>query len=197
VGTPAANPTNAVDNGLFSDSKNFVIVVLIVLVILSFIGVNMLVLSGNILEEIAKIFGPIFRNLLAMLGFSTGELINDTAVVATGGKFGIDIAHGTAQSVGNLLKNASQGGMDESQRKNLERALKSPKCDSDMDAAPVSSTNSIVSKGDWCYIGEYQGTRGCVAMTEHNKCMSGQVFPSQAACLQQTPEHFTNRCPLN
>ena len=75
--------------------------------------------------------------------------------------------------------------MDEAQRKNLEQALKSPKCDTASDAAPVSSTNPIVSKGDWCYIGEYQGTRGCVAMAEHSKCMSGQVFASQTECLAQ------------
>jgi hypothetical protein len=88
------------------------------------------------------------------------------------------------------LINASQGGIDEARKKELENALKSPKCDNPDEPAPVQSSDSTVTpigsqkaKAGWCYVGDYAGSRGCVAMEAHGKCMSGQVFPSQTACL--------------
>lgn len=176
-----SGPNTSAPSELFS-GKNAIIIVLLILLVLSFVGVNLLIVSGNILNTISNIFGPVFVNLLSMLGYSTGELINTTSeVVADTAKLGIDVANGTVHSVGNLLKSASQGGLE---KKNLEQTLKTPKYGSSADAVPISSTDSIVSKGDWCYIGEYAGSRGCVAMAEHSKCMSGQVFASQSACMR-------------
>ncbi len=126
-----------------------------------------------------------------MLGYSTGELINDTADVAADiSKTGIDVAEGTAQSIGNLLKNASKGGMSEADRRDLERALTSPKCPQSSQAvSPVSATDSIQKpisskKHNWCLVGEYGGKRGCAPVSSSDRCMSGQIFPSQELCLR-------------
>jgi len=35
----------------------------------------------------------------------------------------------------------------------------------------------------WCYVGDYNGVRGCVDVNEHDKCMSGQIFANQSSCL--------------
>jgi hypothetical protein len=174
--------------------KNILIFVLLGLLVLSFIGVNLLSVSGNILDSLSEIFGPMFRNVASIFGYSTGELINTTADVASDtAKLGIDIAEGTLQNVGNLLKDASKGGMDETRRKSLEQSLRGSNCPTDrtaMAAEPDAASNNIqnsisAQKGNWCLTGEYQGTRGCVAMTEHSKCMSGQIFPNQNVCLQK------------
>ncbi len=165
---------------------------------MSFVGINLLSVSGNILEYLADTFGPLVRNVASIFGYSTGELINTTAdIAADTAKFGVDIAEGTLQNVGNLLKDASKGGMDAKDRQNLDRTLQSPKCSTA--AEPDAATSNIQSAskgggGNWCLTGEYQGARGCVAMSEHDKCMSGQVFPTQKMCLNpalQQQQQFT------
>lgn len=175
---------------IFSN-KNTIIIILLVLVILSLIGINLLNITGNLVEEMVRLFGPPIKNLFAMLGYSTGELINDSAdVAASAANLGVDIAKGTTHSIGDLLINSSQGGMDDSEKKRLDAALNSPRCDNEQEPAPVQSSEPTVApiasqkpKAGWCYVGDYAGSRGCVSMDEHNKCMSGQVFQTQAACL--------------
>jgi hypothetical protein len=36
----------------------------------------------------------------------------------------------------------------------------------------------------WCFVGEYNGDRNCVSVTDQDKCMSGQIFPSEQKCLK-------------
>ena len=172
--------------------KNGIIIILLILVILSFIGINLLNITGNFIDTLIKIFGPSIQNLFSMIGFSAGELINDSAdVAADAANLGVDIAKGTTHSIGDLLINASRGGMNESDKKRLDQALNSPNCPKDdQEPTPSQSSDSTVApissqkpKAGWCYVGDYAESRGCVSMDEHNKCMSGQVFHTQEACL--------------
>jgi hypothetical protein len=179
---------------MFSD-QNTIIIVLLVLFILTFLGINLLIVSGNALKVLAEIFGPVVLNVASMLGYSTGQLVNTTAdITADTAKLGVDIAEGTAHSIGNLLKDASKGGMDETDRQNLEKALTPSNCPKSIPSPePDKSTNVIQSaitskKNGWCLVGEDNGTRGCVRVDEHDKCMSGQIFPSKMNCLQQPPK---------
>ena len=193
---PAPNTNPVSEDSLFSE-KNILIFVLIGLLILSFIGFNMLAFSGNVLQSIADVFGPVFVKVTSMFGYSAGELVNTTSgVAADAAKLGVDIAEGTARSVGDLLINASKGGMDESQRRSLSESIRSPHgCTDNVASAPNPEDSgsdiqkSIASKkgsGGWCLVGEYNGARSCVGMDEHDKCMSGQIFPSQKMCLNPT-----------
>lgn len=43
---------------------------------------------------------------------------------------------------------------------------------------PISS-----SKNKWCLIGEFQGKTGCMDIQDSDKCMSGQIFPTQQLCM--------------
>jgi hypothetical protein len=184
VGSP-----NVVINtdSMFSDT-NSIIIFLLVVVILSFLGINLLIVSGNALSEITRIFEPITRKVLSMLGYSTGHLVNATsAVTSETVKTGVEIADGALHSVGNLLKDASKGGMSEKDRKSLEKALTSPKCPP-QEKPPKPSQTSVhrpisSKKGGWCFIGDDAETRGCISINEHDKCMSGQIFPTREACL--------------
>jgi hypothetical protein len=171
-------------------SKNNVIIFLLVIVILSFLGINMLIVSGNVLAELTKIFGPVVQKVASMLGYSAGHLVNATAdITADTAKLGVDIAEGTVQSVGNLLKNASKGGMDESERKSLEIALSSPRCPTCTSSPQPSQTADTIhrsisaKKSGWCFVGEDAGMRGCISVDEHDKCLSGQIFTSRDACM--------------
>jgi len=39
------------------------------------------------------------------------------------------------------------------------------------------------SKSGWCFIGEDRGFRSCIQVNENEKCMSGDIFPSQEICI--------------
>jgi hypothetical protein len=190
--TPSTIPS--VQTNMFSNQNN-VIILLLVLLIFSFLGINLLVVSGNAFKTLADMFGPVLLKVASMLGYSTGQLVNTTAdVTADTAKLGVDIAEGTAQSIGNLLKDASKGGMSETDKQNLERALTPSNCPkSTPSPEPDKATNVIqnpitAKKTGWCLVGEDNGTRGCVLVDEHDKCMSGQIFPSKMSCLQPTKQ---------
>lgn len=180
-------PIQPVNSNMFSNQNN-IIMILLVLLIFMFLGINLLVISGNAIKTLTDIFGPVIFKVITMFGYSTGHLVNTTADVSSDvAKLGVDIAEGTAHSVGNLLKDASKGGMDESDKQNLEKALTPSNCPKTT-PEPDKSTNSIQTtisskKNGWCLVGEDNGTRGCVLVDEHDKCMSGQIFPSKEGCM--------------
>jgi len=185
---------------MFSN-KNTVIMLLIFLLILSFLGINLLNISGDIIQRISNIFGPVFVNFLSLFGYTTGTVINKTAdVVADASKTGIDIAEGTAQSVGGLFLKASQNLSNQPSLETPQPELKQqpqPKPESKPEPEPDTTKNPIQNpissiKARWCLVGEYEGRRGCIAINEHDKCLSGQVFPTQQMCLNPT---YTSNMP--
>jgi hypothetical protein len=117
-------------------------------------------------------------------------LINTTADAVTDTtKTGLDIAEGTLHSVGNLLIDASKANTPG----DLKRVIHfSPLSLNERgDARPDDASNVIqnpiaTSKSQWCLVGEYQNKRGCVEVGKEDKCMSGQVFPSQMSCMNPT-----------
>jgi hypothetical protein len=49
----------------------------------------------------------------------------------------------------------------------------------------TSSTQSskIANKSGYCYIGEDRGFRSCIKIKQGDKCMSGNIFPTEALCI--------------
>jgi len=169
-------------------SKNLLITILTALLVLSFLGINLLHILGNFVQTIIGIFGPLVAQILSVFGYTAGTVIDKSADIATDvAKTGIDIAGGTVQSVADLLKNVSSGNVNTASKLQLDNALNLSTNVPVQPAADVSSApiqNPITSgKSSWCLVGEYHGKRGCVEVEDSNKCMSGQVFPSQKLCL--------------
>lgn len=175
-----------------------IIIILLVLLGLSFLGINILTIGGNIVDSILSIFGPMFARILSIFGYTTGSVINKTAdVVGDVAKTGIDVAEGSLQSVGTILKNASRNNVSPDTARGLDNALNTGPSQYS-EPAPDSTTNPIQKpitsgKAGWCLVGEYEGRRGCVAVSESDRCMSGQVYPSQAACVN--PATFVGGIP--
>ena len=71
------------------------------------------------------------------------------------------------------------------QQDSLARALDNAKQTTDNQISPDDSRSSIqtTGKSGWCYIGEEQGTRTCSEIGVNDVCMSGDVFPNQAICM--------------
>jgi hypothetical protein len=68
----------------------------------------------------------------------------------------------------------------ESVRKALEHALKNqnPVADDATSRLRIPRT-----KSGYCYIGEDRGFRSCIEVTKDMKCMSGDIFPTRAVCV--------------
>ena len=171
-------------------NQKIIIGVLIFLLVLSFLGINLLSTTGNLLESISNIFGPIFNQILGLLGYTTGTAINKaTDVVTDTAKVGIDLTGGAVHDVGDLLINSTKPQNLDNKINNAPKPLPEPKPDNTENPIqnPVTS-----SKKNWCLVGEYQGRRGCIEISEQDKCISGQVFPEQKMCLNPTMTQNSN-----
>jgi hypothetical protein len=188
---PKLNPTYTNDGIVVN--KSFLITILIVLLILSVLGINLLTvfgnffqIIGNLFQVIINIFKPIIIQILSLFGYTTGTVLNATAdVVSDTAKTGIDIASGTIQSVGNILKDSSENAINPDAKKQFDDALNVSNLKKGIPNMDVSNSNIQKSnkKTQWCLAGEFKGRRGCVEIDEETKCMSGQIFPSQHQCL--------------
>ena len=179
-------------NSMFSNTNNnIIIIILVVLLIFSFLGINILVIVGNIFQTFVQIFGPMVSQILSIFGYTTGTVLNKTAdVVSDTAKAGIDIAEGSVQSVGNILRDASNPNVNDNTKYSLDNALNNSQILSGEPSADTSENpiqKPITSgKQSWCLVGEYQGKRGCIEVNQQDRCLSGQVFPSQKMCLNPT-----------
>lgn len=194
------SPSN---DGYFSTSGNtsYTRIGLIV-VILLFLGVNIFSYLGDFLQIIKDALAPLLKNILESFGYVVTETTKDvTQVTAAGAKLGIDVAAGTVESGINVIQgqlDLDQGsgqGSGPSQRNNLSKqgslssSLSSALADAEYNAEPLpddatSSTQRNGSgKSGYCYIGEDRGFRSCIAIKEGDVCMSGEIFPTNAICV--------------
>jgi len=202
--SPQFQTSTGESGGVFSNLFYIILAIVLILSILTFLGFNLLAIGGELDQKAVTIFGPALNKLLQNLGYSSGELLNDSSEAAAGVlKTGVDIADGTLHSVGNLLK-ASKGGKaadgdetdseekPEKKKKEkpskLDSSINKGKASSQKEPKPDSGASSIQKspsskKSNWCLVGEYEGKRGCIEVGDQDKCMSGQVFPSQKMCL--------------
>jgi hypothetical protein len=178
-------------------NKNMLIIALIILLILSFLGINLLNIFGDFVQTIINIFGPLFSQILSVFGYTTGTIINKSAdIVSDTAKLGIDVAEGSIQSIGDLLKNASERNVDPNSRRQLDQTLntskfKLAKSEPDNSSSPIQKPISS-NKVGWCLVGEYEGKRGCVQVSDQHKCLSGQIFPDKQMCLNPTLSNNMN-----
>jgi len=169
--------------------QNALIIILLVLLIFSLLGINLLSSIGYVFESGVNIIKPFILQILSIFGYTTGSLINTTAdAVGDTTKAGIDIAEGTLHSVGDLLIDSSKANTPSDLANTIQFSpIKLNQTDPKPDNSHNSIQNSIAcAKNQWCLVGEYENKRGCVEVGKDDKCMSGQVFPSQMTCMNPT-----------
>ena len=165
--------------------QNTIILTLSVLLILTFLGINLLDILSNIIKYIAISLSPIVSRFLSLIGHTTGTVLNTSAdVVSDTSKLAIDIAEGSVQDIGNLLIKASkQGGNTSQLKKSLSMPIQTNVPNQDIAENPIQKPISSV-KQNWCLVGDFDNKRKCVQMDQHEKCMSGKIFESEQACVR-------------
>ena len=169
----------------FEISNKMLTVVLVVLIIFSLLGINILNMVGNVLQYLVNIFSPLITQILSLIAYTIGTIIHAVASLFTvTAKTGVDIAGGTLTSVGDLMKDASAGNLpntDLNQSNNIRMNI--PSYD---DSNGIIQTPTSSKKSQWCLVGEYEGRRGCVEIGEADKCLSGELYPNAESCMNPT-----------
>lgn len=211
--SPKMSQSNNNDNYVSSNGKTSYTRIGMIVVILLFLGVNIFSYLGDFFQIIKEALAPLLKTILESLGYVVTETTKDvTQIAASGAKLGIDVAAGTVESGINVIQgqldleqgaNQGQGqpqrqgqrGQSPSQQNNMSQqntlsaSLSSALADAEYNSEPMpddsmSSTQRNGSgKSGYCYIGEDRGFRSCIQVKDGDMCMSGDIFPSQALCV--------------
>jgi hypothetical protein len=94
----------------------------------------------------------------------------------------------SAQPIRDQLKIEKQiNELEDWQQQNLQKALTdsatpATKVNPDDSLSRIQASNGS-GKAGWCFIGEDRGFRTCSEIGENDKCMSGDIFPSNEICM--------------
>jgi hypothetical protein len=169
----------------------------LILLLLALIGFNVFTYLDDITAWFSETFGAPFRSVAQFLGYAAIDTAHTTVdVTAQGTKTAVDIAAGAATSGIDVLQQTigqrndqrndqSQGqGQAQAQSSNagLQRALSHAKKQPPQPDDATSRTQRT-GKSGYCYIGEDRGFRSCIKVGEEDTCMSGDIFPTQAICI--------------
>jgi len=149
-----------------------------IVVILAFLGINLFSYVGDAIDFIESIFGPLFRKIASFFGFTIGETAKQTVKMSETGIIGgtkavSGVAIGGIDALERVLTDA-ENQQKQRQTQNI------PKAD---DARSVTQLSKASGKSGYCYIGEDRGFRSCVKVSEGDKCMSGDIFPTREICM--------------
>ena len=178
---------------------------LLVILILTFLGFNIFLYLAKGTEQLNNILGPVVNFISSFFGKVTGQVID---VSAEGGKAVVDTGASAINTgltaIQNVTPNSNitpnkpntsvpsvpvtQNQPDVMSNNSLNKALNSSqnKQQSNNDYEADEASSSIQSgppKSGWCYIGEDRGFRTCAQVGVNDKCMSGDIFPSQEICI--------------
>ena len=161
----------------------------LIILVLAFLGLNIFTTLGDVTDSTNKILAP----FLSMLGYGVGETVKQTAQVASSGtKFAADAATSTVDNTVAIMEqsietNNSKFNRIDNNDKNISSAINKkiyPLPEPD-DSTSTTQRNQK-NKSGYCYIGEDRGFRSCIKVGEGDKCMSGDIFPSEDICLNPT-----------
>ena len=162
----------------------------LIIILLTFLGVNVFFYLAQGSEFIANLLKP-------LLGTSLGVAGETVDVAAEGGKSAVDV-------VGSIAKIGLLETQTVAKKAKKYNELSSAKLDFGLPDIPdnntlnrnintkrkkeenVGSYEGNDSSGQWCYVGEYNGIRNCRQLEKGDVCMSGNIFPNRDICINPT-----------
>jgi len=192
----ASTSVSGNDSSFFESLKNINMTTwLIIILILAFLGFNIFVYLAKGTQDIASFFGPITQKLFGTTVAVTGQtvdvaaegtkaVVSGTAATVNAGLSAVqDITPNTAPTSiksqpvqGQPTTRPSDSGLNKALNSSQEQNM-------DYQAHEASSSVHSAGKSGWCFVGEDRGFRSCALVNEDDKCMSGDIFPSQELCI--------------
>jgi len=120
-------------------------------------------------------------------GAKGGKTNGSTNSTVTGQQSASQLKINSAQPIRDQMKLEKQiNELEDMQQQNLQKAL-DDSAKPNAGPSPDDSLSRIQSGGSgksgWCFIGEDRGFRTCSEIGQNDKCMSGDIFPSQEICM--------------
>jgi len=182
---------------------------LLAVLILALIGFNVFTYLDDITAWFGNTFGAPFRSVARGVGNAAADTAQTTVnVTAQGTKSAVDIAAGAATSGIDVLQQTLESSgpnqikPDNDDNVNVKDKVKDKYKDKDRDRDrdavetalshakkqppqpdDATSRTQRTGKSGYCYIGEDRGFRSCIKVGEQDTCMSGDIFPTQAICI--------------
>jgi len=185
-----------------STMTSLLIRALLIILLLALIGFNVFTYLDDITAWFSDTFGAPFRSVARVLGYAAADTVKTTVdVTAQGAKSAVDIAAGATTSGINVLQQTiEQGGLpgdDQRQpQQSADQRQRQPQQPADQRQQQQSADQRQQQQGrrrtqrgqrsgksGYCYIGEDRGFRSCIKIGEEDTCMSGDIFPTQAVCI--------------
>lgn len=194
-----ASSENAPDESS-STTTSLLMRALLIILLLALIGFNVFTYLDDMTAWFSDTFGAPFRYVARILGYAAADTVKTTVdVTAQGAKSAVDIAAGATTSGINVLQqtieqsglpgDTSKHSQDQSEldanESSLDKALSHAKKEPPRpdDATSRTQRGQRSGKSGYCYIGEDRGFRSCIKLGEEDTCMSGDIFPTQAICI--------------
>ena len=184
---------------------------ILIVALLALIGFNVFTYLDDITAWFSEMFGAPFRAVAQFLGYAAADTARSTVdVTAQGTKSAVNIAAGAATSGIDVLQQTigeghqpdqqghqpdqqghqpDQQGQKQGQKQGqqpqdmgLQQALSHAKKQPPQPDDATSRTQRS-GKSGYCYIGEDRGFRSCIKVGEEDTCMSGDIFPTHAVCI--------------
>lgn len=172
---------------------------ILIILVLAFLGFNIFVYLAKGTEQLNTVFTPIINMFSGIFGTTVGQVVDVSAegaktVVNTGagvvdaGLSGVQqiTPNNATSSVSSVpvTKNQPDLMSNNSLNKALNTSQSSQNTNNEYQADEASSSiQSGPPKSGWCYIGEDRGFRTCAEVGPNDKCISGDIFPSQDLCV--------------
>lgn len=135
--------------------------ILLVILLLAFLGVNVLFYLGFSLKNIGGEFKKWITQLIELL---EGKKKNKPS----------------SPPKKNTIKKMKDAVEDPSKRTSPKKRVKIVEPDAD----PIKVHTS--GKSGYCNVGSWKGIRSCVKVNTKNECMSGDIFPTKEICINPT-----------
>ena len=201
----SADPDLSAASSSSSSSSTTTLLVrgVLIVLLLALVGFNVFTYLDDVTAWFGDTFGAPFRTVARYLGYAATDTAQTTVdVAAQGTKSAVDIAAGAANSGIGVLQQTigqqqGQGQQQQQQQQGqgqtvdqkemssnagLQRALSHAKKEAPQPDDATSRTQRT-GKSGYCYIGEDRGFRSCIKVGEEDTCMSGDIFPTQAICV--------------
>jgi hypothetical protein len=197
VVSSSLSSANDTTSGFFGWIKNISFFTwIIIIIILAFLGFNIFTYLSKGTNEITSIFQPIFQKIFGTAVGTASQTIDVTAeggkAVVSGTATGVNTGLSAVQNVtpnyapSSIPSNSIENKEEIEEAENsLNKTLNSQNNNSTYDYQPNEAPSSVNTSGKagWCYIGEDRGFRTCAKVGVNDKCMSGDIFPSQDLCI--------------
>ena len=143
------------------------------------------------LKILPNFLAELFRPILMFFGYNIGETVRQISDVSDEGTKALSGAISKTADTGvDFLEEASKLNPDAAAVALSNATNKYNKPDEEPvneEPEPIETDNRSQragsNKSGYCYIGEDRGFRSCIKVSEHDSCMSGDIFPTEAICI--------------